>query len=181
MKQFFISCIIVLVIAEKVNQILYSFGVPTIEGDSTHLSSFSGKRVLVITLPIMRNAASDSLLASIDSLANAHALVLRVVAVPSHEDGFTPAYRDSLSAWYRSYLDSGILITDGLKVRKTSGIHQHALFSWLTHQTQNMHFDLDAAAPGYKYFTNAEGKLVAVLRPQTHLSSTSVTRALQAQ
>lgn len=181
MKQFFKVGLAIIMLAEIFNPTVYSFSLPTIDGATNDLSSYNGKRVLVITLPVIRNAEADSLLGSIDSLAAVHSSTLKVVAVPAFEDGFIPDLRDSLKIWYRNFLDSNIVVTDGLHVRKTSGAVQHPLFNWLTNQTQNMHFNQDAAAPGYKYFTNTEGNLVAVLRPQTKLSSTSTTRALQAQ
>ena len=163
------------------NANVYSFSVSTIEGQSQNLSSFTGKRVLIVTLPLTQSSSADSMLYSIDSLANVHQSELKVIGVPAFEDGFLVENRETLRTWYRSFMDTSVVIADGLKVRKTSGSLQHPLFNWLTNESQNEHFNLDAAAPYYKYFTNTEGKLVAVLKSQTKLSSASVSRALLAQ
>jgi glutathione peroxidase-family protein len=159
---------------------IYNFTVPKIEGGNQALSAYQGKKILVITLPIVKNASADSLLYKIDTLASAHTANLKVIAVPAFEDGFTSAQKNNLKQWYRTKLSNQILITDGLYTHKSSGIQQHALFKWLTNASQNEVFDIDASGPGFKFFANAVGELYYVMHPQTKISGTSVQKALQA-
>jgi glutathione peroxidase len=157
---------------------IHSYTVPKIEGGSQALSAYQGKKILVITLPLVQNPAADSLLYSLDTLAAAHTSTLKVIAVPAVEDGYTSAQKTALQQWYRSKLGNHILITEGLYTRKTSGTQQHPLFKWLTSDTQNDAFDIDVEGPGFKFFANEEGKLYGVLRSHSTISGASVQKTL---
>lgn len=160
---------------------IYNYSVPKIEGGNQALAAYQGKKILIITLPLQQNAAADSMLYSLDTLAAAHVTQLAVIATPSYEDGFTAAQRNQLRQWYRSKLGNYVLITDGLRTRKTSGAQQHPLFKWLTTESFNEVFSIDVEGPGHKFFVRANGKLYGVLRPQTRISSSTVYKTLQAQ
>lgn len=160
---------------------IHDYTVPKIEGGTQQLSAFQGKKILVVTLPIVQNASADSMLYSLDTLATAHSADLKVVAVPSFEDGFTTAQRISLEQWYRSKLGTGIIITDGLYTRKTSGTQQHALFKWLTDDTQNDMFNIDVEGPGHKFFTRGDGSLYGELTPQIKMWNAAVQKTLNMQ
>jgi glutathione peroxidase-family protein len=162
-------------------QIVYSLSIPKIEGGAQALSSFSGKKILIITLPTQQSASADSLLQQLDTLATARAATLKVIAVPAYEDGFTAAQKTQLRTWYRSKLNTNIIITDGLYTRKTSASQQHLLFKWLTTVTQNEQFNIDVAGPGYKFFVKPTGELYGVLLPQSKVGGASVQTALQIQ
>jgi hypothetical protein len=137
--------------------------------------------LLIITLPIVQNASTDSLLYSLDTLAAARSQSLQVIAVPSFEDGYTPSQKAALEQWYRTKLGTHVLITEGVYTRKTSGVQQHLLFRWLTDATQNGVFDIDVEGPGYKFFANGNGQLYGVLRPQSRMSGQGVQITLQIQ
>jgi glutathione peroxidase-family protein len=160
---------------------IHTYSVPKIEGGSQSLSAYQGKKILVITLPLVQNPAADSLLYSLDTLGTAHIATLKVIAVPALEDGYTGAQKTALQQWYRSKLGNHILITEGLYTRKTSGSQQHPLFKWLTKDTENEVFDVDVEGPGYKFFTTAGGALYGVLRPHSTMWGQSVQRTLWLQ
>ena len=158
---------------------VFTYSIPKIDGGIQALSSYGGKKILVITLPVIRNAASDSMLYALDTLAASHQNSVKVIAVPSYEDGFTVPQKSGLRQWYRSKLGNYIVIADGLFTRKTSGNLQHGLFKWLTYQNEN--FDIDVEGPGYKYFVRENGELYGVLRPHVRIGSAAVNRAIQMQ
>lgn len=160
---------------------LHQFTVPLLEGGQQSLAVLSGKKVLLVTLPLQQSASSDSLLYSLDTLAAAHSNELKVLGVPAYEDGYTPAIKTELLQWYRSRLGSNILVTDGLYTRKTSGSMQHPLFNWLTHEQENGIFDVDVAGPGYKFITNESGSLYGVLHPQAKMHGRLVQKTLNMQ
>lgn len=157
---------------------IYDHSVPTIEGGTQSLSDYEGKKILIITLPIVRTTSSDSLLYSLDTLAIERTASLKVIAVPSYEDGYLPAQKDSLKTWYRSKLGSYVTITDGLYTRKTSGIQQHVLFKWLTTVEENTHFDMDVAGSGFKFFLSSTGQLYGLLPSHTKIWSSAVQKTL---
>jgi len=163
------------------NSGIHSFTVPKIEGGNLALNTFSGKKLLLVTLPMQQNLSSDSLLHSLDTLAAAHQYSLQVIAVPSYEDGYTPARKSALKSWYKSKLGNYITVCDGLYTRKTSGTQQHALFKWLTKIEQNESFDIDVEGPGYKYFVKPNGELYGVLRAHVKMGSRGVYRTIMMQ
>ena len=157
---------------------IYNYSVPKIEGGSQALTAYQGKKVLVITLPVQQDAAADSMLYSLDTLASAHLSHLAVIAVPGYEDGYAEEMKSQLQQWYRSKLGNYITITEGLYTRKTSGSQQHPLFAWLTHSSQNGSLDVDVEGPGSKFFADSEGKLYGVLGPKMKIGGRLVQRTL---
>lgn len=153
---FIISCI--LSFSFLFNSV-YDFNVPLIEGGNTSLSNFSSKKILIVILPVHKNVTTDSLLYSIDTIAQAHSNNLKVIAVPAYEDGFTDLNKNTLKNWYRSKLNNSILVTDGLYTRTSSGTLQHGLFKWLTHVEENNIFNVTITGPDHKFFINEEGEL----------------------
>lgn len=181
MKQLIIFASGLLIAALFFVNTIYSYSVPKIEGGNQALSAYQGKRILVVTLPITQNAAADSMLYSLDTLATANAARVKVIAVPAYEDGFTAAQRAQLKTWYRSKLSTLVIITDGLYTRKTSGTQQHGLFKWLTTVTENQVFNIDVAGPNHKFFAKENGELYGVLLPQSKISGASVQKTLRKQ
>lgn len=154
------------------------FSVNKIEGGSVNLSAFQGNKILVITLPVTINSVNDSILLAMDTLAQARVSGLRIVAVPSLEDGFSQSNKTQLLQWYRTRLGNNIIITEGLYTRKSSGSQQHDLFKWLTDVRKNLIFDIDPDEPGFKYFINTSGNLYGVLRPHSKIGGQSVQKTL---
>jgi glutathione peroxidase-family protein len=181
MRLFKATGIIFLVSAVLLTSSIYDYSFPKIEGGTQSMTTFQGKRILIVTLPIQQNASADSILYSLDTLAAAHTNNLSVIAVPSYEDGYTVAQQSQLMSWYRSKLGNYITISTGLYTRKTSGTQQHGLFKWLTTDTMNDAFNMDVTGPGYKFFVNSTGALFGVLTPQTKIGGASVQRTLQIQ
>jgi glutathione peroxidase len=160
---------------------VYTHSVISIEGVNKPLSAYQGKKLLIITLPIQQSSSNDSLLHSLDSLRAAYNGSLVIIAVPSYEDGYTPAIKESLKQWYRSILNMDIIVTEGLYTRKTSGSQQHPLFKWLTDRTKNDHFDNDVSGPKDKFIVWTDGELIGVLGAQTKISSNTINELLQGQ
>lgn len=181
MRSLLLICFFTMLANGVVGQEIPAISVPKIEGGTQSLSAYNGKKILVITVPLLQTPAADSLLYSLDTLAAAHAQELKVIAVPSVEDGYTPSQKDALLEWYRSKLGANIIITDGLYTHRASGTQQHPLFRWLTDLTQNEAFGIDAAGPNYKFFIDGSGKLYAVLLPQTKMHGLSVQKVIQMQ
>lgn len=160
---------------------IYDYSFTKIEGGTQNMTTFQGKRILIVTLPIQQNASADSMLYALDTLAAAHTSNLSVIGVPAYEDGYTTAQQSQLQQWYRSKLGTYITISTGLYTRKTSGAQQHGLFKWLTTDTLNNAFNMDVTGPGQKFFVNSTGGLFGVLAPQSKMWGASVQRTLQIQ
>ena len=162
-------------------QSIYTYSVTSIEGENKPLSAYQGKKILFITLPVQQNTSNDSLLHSLDSIRTAYTSTLQIIAVPSYEDGYTDALKNSLKTWYRSILGMGIIVTEGMRTRKTTGTQQHELFKWLTQKEKNVHFDQDVAGPRHKFFVWTDGELVAAMVAQTRIGGTTMNTLLQGE
>lgn len=158
---------------------IYNHSVKTIEGVTKPLTNYQGKKMLIMTLPILQNSSNDSLLHSLDSLRAVYSSSLLIIAVPSNEDGYTPALKNSLKQWYRSKLSMDIIVTEGYATRKTSVYTQHPLFKWLTDKNRNNRFDRDVTGPRNKFIVSATGELIGVLGVQTKLGSNTMNNLLQ--
>ncbi len=156
----------------------YNYSVPKIEGGIYLVSSCQNKKILVITLPTQQTAENDTLLFSLDTLAEHHSNTLKIIAVPSFEDHYDSTKKQELMVWYRSFLRAEIIITDGIFTRKTSGAAQNPLFQWLTDISLNQNFDLDVEGPWHKFFISHQGQLYSVLQPHTKISSRAVNKTL---
>lgn len=179
MKKILSFGILIPFVAHLLTTSVYNFDVPRPDGGSQSLNAYGGKKIMIVTLPVQQSAAADSFMYALDTLGAAHTASLKIVAVPSIEDGYQAAQQAQLLQWYRSKLGSHILLTGGIYTKKSSGAQQHPLFKWLSDDTQNGMFDIDAAGPGYKYFTDEEGALYGVLRPQTTIGGATVQRTLK--
>ncbi len=162
-----------------VNDNIYEITVNKMNGELFSLSSCEGKKILIVTLPISNNPTSDSLLYSLDSIAILHAAEIKVIAVPSYEDGFKEALKTDLNNWYHSKLNQNIIITDGLYTRNTSGNLQHPLFKWLSTISNNGSFDVEIKGPNHKFFVSPSGKLYGVLQPHTKIWSKAVFKTIK--
>lgn len=157
---------------------IYSISITTIEGQTKSLSEYQGKKILIVTLPIHQNPSNDSLLYSLDSLRQANISSLKIIGVPSYEDGYTPAIKTLLVNWYRTKLDSTITITDGQYTYKASGSYQHPLFKWLTNKTKNGHFGNEVLGPRSKFFIKESGELIAFMAPSSKLNNAAMNSLL---
>lgn len=160
---------------------IYTHTVKSIEGGNKRLADYQGKKMLILTLPLQQNASSDSLLHALDSLNTVYAGALVIIGTPSFEDGYTPAMKNSLKQWYRSILSPGIIVTEGLRTRKTSGSLQHPLFKWLTNKNKNGHFARDIEGPGNKFMIWPDGELMGILGAPTRIGSRVMNYLLQGQ
>lgn len=160
---------------------IYTHSVTSIEGDNKPLSACTGKKILIITLPIVHNGSNDSLLHSLDSLRAVYTGSLVIIGVPAYEDGYTPAIKNSLKTWYRSILNPDIIVTEGLYTRKVSGVLQHPLFQWLTDKNKNGHFDQDVSGPRNKFLVWTDGELSGVLDAHMKVGGTTMNAIIQGQ
>lgn len=160
---------------------IYEISFIKIEGGEQQMSAFQGKKILIVTLPIQQTASSDSLLYSLDSLNTLHSSNLVIIGVPSIEDGYTDALKDNLKTWYRTKLANSIVISKGLRTRKSSGNQQHPLFKWITNKNFNGHFDYDVEGPGVKLFIWNDGELTSIMGSKSKLNSNLMKDLIEGQ
>jgi glutathione peroxidase len=148
---------------------IYDFTVTTMDDEDINLKTYSGKEVLFVVLPTTHTKSDTSFLFTLDSIYQNFADSLQIIGVPSYEDGYVDEDMDSLKTWYQSLLDSNIVISVAMHTRKSQGEIQHPLFAWLTNQTKNGHFNIDAQGARQVFFISKTGILHAIAKPSADL------------
>jgi glutathione peroxidase len=156
----------------------YTIHYTTIEGNERVMQNFEGKKILLVVLPSTGTANDSVFLKKVDSVSSIYKDRLSVIAIPSFDDGYDGSRKQQLQLFYRSLLNNTITITEGMYTHKTSGNRQHALFKWLTHKEENMHFDIDVKGSGQKFFVSENGELYGVFGPEVNLSAKLLNRML---
>lgn len=163
MKYKFIFILFLVVAVNNCNAQLSNISLEMFNGVTQNTSSFQGKKVLVVTLPVQRNYAAERFMQKLDSLFRLHKDSLVVIAVPSIEDGFSIIDSSVTYDWYRNILNSGEIILKATYTHKNSAILQHPLFKYLTRISENLVFNIDANAPLMRFYISKAGELYGVL------------------
>src|SRR6516162_9061336 len=85
---------------------IYNYSVTTTSGQVYSLGYWQGKKIMIVVMTSTQSSTDTAILARINSIALAHAGTLRVIVVPSYEDGYTNNQQNTLLSWYASSLDS---------------------------------------------------------------------------
>ena len=178
MRKIFLIAVFFAVTKIVIAQSVYTYSIADIDGNSKSLSSYSGKKILLVTLSVVQNERNEKILQQLDSLAEKHSSTLTIIAIPSYEDGYTAADKDRLKEWHRKKLSSAVILTEGMYTRKTSDSRQHPLFTWLTDKDKNGHFNKDVTGPENKFIIWPDGRLAAVLSAGTGLDSRTMNNLL---
>ena len=149
---------------------IYSVSVNDINGNAINLSSYQGTKILICIAPIKMSFIDSIKISEIDSLVKSYGNKVKVIGVLSKEDGFV----DSNKAYIKNIYQSrgiNIVLTEGMFTKKTSGISQSALMKWVTTQSLNARFDIDATGVGSKYLLDKNGKMLSVFPPEVSFIS----------
>lgn len=174
---FFISMIFLNLYAVGQNNSFYSLQVKDIDGSTINLSSFQGKKILFCTIPLN---GSNSSIDDLDSLIRANGLKIKVIGIPSIEDGFSDSMKVSVKNIYQSR-GINILLTEGMYTKKTSGSNQSSLIMWLTKKDLNGSFNLEVKGNGQKFFIDKNGKLFATVNPEVSYLSPLIRNYINIQ
>jgi glutathione peroxidase-family protein len=138
----------------------YDIKFEALDGTVVKTSSFEGKMVIIAV--VSANPDAIQLVRYLDSVQKANKTV-QVIAIPTAD--FKGDVRDEGLRTLK--VNTDILITRPLKVKKNHGAEQHPLFAWLTQAKQNSHFDTDVNNEGQLFFVSGKGTLYSVLQKGT--------------
>lgn len=148
---------------------IFDFNITAMNGAEQSLSAYSGKRIMIVVLPVTHTASDSAMLIDLDSLSRKYQDSITMIGIPSYEYGYNPDSIQALKNWYESMLDSQFVLARGMYTRKASA-SQNDLFAWLTNEDQNGHFDDDVAGPGQKFFISKDGNLYASATPNAEMT-----------
>jgi glutathione peroxidase len=173
MKQFALIWIFAGLISFKFADSFYDMPLKDIDGNNVALSAYKGKKLMVLVLP---DVATGNLAEDLRTILNKQEDLI-IIGVPSVDDGYTISDKSGLKSAFVQ-LSQRFILTEGMTVKKGAGSLQSPLLSWLTHIAQNGYFDSDVAGPGQKFFINSEGRLYAVISPNTNLSNPVIEKII---
>lgn len=136
---------------------IYALKIQTVNGKNISLADFRGKKIIIVVGSVdvlQKNTALYT-----DSLARkySNAFVL-VVPATDHTSGSVEQKLHTLNKNY----PANVFLSRPVKVRKDNGIEQSDFLKWLTHNTENGHFNADATSE-HTYIISESGILYAVL------------------
>src|SRR5260221_9253247 len=137
---------------------VYDIAIQPLNGTMLSLSTFKGKKIVVIEFDA--NNYDKAQLLMLDSFQRSNAQI-RVIAVPAKD--FSPSTNSQRIVNLSRSLNLSFIMTQPALIKKASGSNQEALFRWLTHSSNNNHFDGDVDQPGQIYLINEKGILYGVL------------------
>lgn len=136
--------------------IFYNVPVTLADGSPMQLSECLDKKVIIATFDAF---APDTIrLQTLDSLQSANGDSVIVLAIPS-KDFSDSIYSRSADSLIQS-LALTLHVTQPMYVKK--GSRQDSLPRWLTHVTENTHFDYDIDSPNKLFVVNEHGILYAI-------------------
>lgn len=154
----------------------YSLLFRTVEGRTIDVSTFKGRKVMFVILPLSEQDTTVSI-RELKELSKKHDTSLVIVGIGAEETGFKKGDGIKLKDIVAERSNS-FFITEGIKVKKAAKEGQAPLLQWLTNHNNNKHFDNDASGIGQKFFVDEEGDLYAVMGPEVKLSNPVIERIL---
>jgi len=154
----------------------YSLDIKNIDGKKIDMNSFKGRKILFIILPLNDNDSSAVIINELAAFKNKYRSKIEVIGIPAVEEGFKKGDEKNILQIYKVHRNLDIIITEGMKVKKTSGNNQSELFKWLTGKDQNHHFNQDVKGVGHKFFVDEKGNLYAVLSPAASLYASVIDK-----
>lgn len=161
---FFLACF-----AGK-TQSIYNISLRNIDGDTIRLSNYSGKKILFTILPVSQQ---DSVYQQVKNFKSRYDDTVVVIGILSAEDGYTQTNAAAIKSMYAG---TGIILSEAMHTRKTSGNSQSGIMQWLTNRIKNQHYDMDASGIGHKFFISGAGKMFASLSKQSSFQSPIINR-----
>ena len=144
------------------NSIAIPNGITDINGNYNKFDNFKGKKIWIVILPSVQNSTGIAFLNRVDSIATAVASKVQTILVPSYEDGYYTDSSNTLINWYKPAITGNIILSQPLYTHILSGGQQSALFNWLTHSSQNGHFDTEVTGTGTMFFIDEQGNMKGV-------------------
>ncbi len=153
------------------SQSIHSLSFNNIDGGNVSLSTYAGKKILIIIAPI---SSSDS--SRLDELKKFQLLngdSVKVIGIMSIEDGYSSGNSSSIKNLYESR-GIDIVLTNGMYTKKSAGANQSSLMKWLTEKNENSRYDIDARGIWQKFVINKMGKLYGVVGSRASLFDGSI-------
>jgi glutathione peroxidase-family protein len=151
---------------------VYNINFKGLENEQVEMSVYQSKKILITAFDAANPDRGH--LTYLDSLYKADTANIAVIAIPATDqgDGMT---EPELKKILRDTLALAIVISKPSKIKKNAGSVQHKLMKWLTHVSENGHFDPDIDEYRQIFLISRQGKLYAMTKgPARHAITTEL-------
>jgi hypothetical protein len=156
---------------------LYALSFPSLHQTTINMSDYRGKKMLIAVYDVS-HPDKDRLSALASLSQGGTGLIVLVVPVSDVDvTGGSPGAID----WWRDSLPLSCIATGLSQAKKQAGPSQHPLLQWITHVTQNGHFDNDIAHSGELFMVSEAVVLYACIKSKIALDGPAMTALLAQQ
>lgn len=152
---------------------IYGLSVPVYNADSIQLSSYAGKKILVVNTSL--NCIYTYQLLGLQQLFQIYHDSLIIIAIPSNSFGNEPNNDSTIAYQMSSLFNIGFPIAAKSNV---TGPDALSLFQWLTQKGQNGVIDNVLLEDFTKYLIDGSGHLIGVFRPTIEPMSSDIQDAI---
>lgn len=169
-------CFFGLVSKGQSNASIYSFKIDSIQGTKKiDFAAFQGKKILIVN-----TASRDSSFNQYNELKQLYQLYkerLVIIVIPSNSFNSEPATNQQLTPVYTQAFIYQFPVAAKMNVTNPN---IHALYKWLTRQTDNGLTNSEVKKSCYKYLIGTDGKLIAsfnhMIRPMSPIIRGAIER-----
>ncbi len=137
---------------------IYDIQINTLEGDSLDLSSFKGKKLLIVN--VASKCGFTPQYKDLQALHELYGEKLVIIGVPCNQFlGQEPGGSDEIAAFCERNYGVSFLITEKVDVK---GKKQHPLYTWLTDKTKNGSENSNVKWNFQKYVISENGELEGI-------------------
>jgi glutathione peroxidase len=144
---------------------IYDIQIQTMDGKTISMSAYKGKKIMIAAVSPDNMQAGG--LDFLDSLQKAHPSVT-VIAVPALD--FGGQQNTEILGSLKTIAPKNIIITISAQVKKTAGLQQDHLLYWLTHSSENSHFNAEVETDNQIYIISESGILYSIMEKGTKLA-----------
>jgi len=154
---------------------IYPLSFFTAGGEQIHMEQFRGKKILLVNIATESKYAGQ--LGELQQLQEQFGDKLVVIAFPSNSFGHESSSSEAVQQLCRERYHASYLIAQKSAV---AGSNAHALYRWLTTQSENGRLQGEVKADFQKYLIDENGNLVGVFAPGVHALDPPITGAVSA-
>jgi glutathione peroxidase len=177
MKRYFILVVLLVALAYTgMAQSIYDIGLNDIQGRSFSLTTFKGKKMMFIVLPVKEKDSAKMKELSNFILQNTGKIF--VIGIPAAYETVTAKQEKEIEPMYRRKQVPPFIMTQSAQVGKSAGGNQYPLMKWLTDKELNKHFNQDIKGEWQTFFVDETGMLYAVMGPEIPLTAKTITNII---
>jgi glutathione peroxidase len=153
---------------------IYSLSYNPGSGGSQSLSSFQGKKMLIVN--IATGSPSVTQLAELQSLHGLYSDSLVIIAFPSNSFGNEPRTDSEIQQYCQANYNVGFRLASKSSI---TGAGMNSIFSWLSDQGQNGLTNGAIFGDFQKFLIDKQGNLIGIYAPGISPMSTQIRNAIE--